>query len=381
MTVAGCIPESNQISPVVNPDLQVRSELDSGKLKLTLIWNDLGKYYRDITYTVVVRKTFLVNQFDTLALNQKLNTLDGIAVVPNTTVDGTVYARTGQGQVFKDEFSLKVGAPAVPNDRYVALQDIAFERYLVDAKIDSDKTLNGLILKADIQQVDTLNLRKVPSLGIDYFPTNLKGIEYFTGLTHLTINTAFVDSLDLSQNKALVFLDCQGYNVPGFYQAKLAYLQLGSKPRLTQLLCGSSELTTLDLTGCPLLKTLSCSTSYLKVLQSTACPELEYINVSSNNLVLLDVTANVNLRFLDCSGARSLQGLASLDVSKNPELRELHCQSQRINTPLSLCSNKKLVVCRTDQTPIPTIQVPFPVDETLLQRWSKDAKTAFTSCL
>lgn len=380
LALEACIPDSDQINPVINPDLQVKSSLDSTKLTLTLSWNDFKKHFKTVSYTVVLQKYFVVNQYDTVARNYDGNALSGIASTPNTTVRGTVIARNGQGQVFRENFTVNVGAPVAPNGNYFVLQDVSFERYLIDAKIDSDKTLNGLLLKSDAQKVEYMNLREGPLPGVDYYPANLKGIEHFESLTYLDINTAFTDSLDVSQNTKLTFLDCRGYNVPGFYQAELNDLVLGNKSRLTTLICGSSGLTSLDLSRCPALKTLVCASSHLTELKLTACSQLEYLNVSGNNLQRLDVTGNSKLRFLDCSGAQSAQGLASLDLSQNVELRELHCINQRIATPLSLCTNTKLLVSRTDHTPIPTIAVPFPIDETLLTNWSKDRSTEYKDC-
>lgn len=375
-----CTSDPDQISPVVNPDLQVKSILDPTKLTLTLSWNDFKKHFKTVSYTVVLRNYFVVNKYDTVARNHDGNTLSDIAITPNTTVNGTVIARSGRGQVFREDFTVNVGAPIAPNNRYVILHDVSFERYLVDAKIDSDNTLNGLLLKEDAQKADSLNLREGPVPGVDYYPGNLKGIEHFPNLTYLTINTARTDSLDLSQNHKLTYLDCRGYNVPGFYLVKLAYLGLSDNPQLATLTCGSSLLTSLDLSKCPALKTLICTSSTLKRLQPTACRQLEYLDVFNNDLQSLDVTNNLKLRFLNCSGARSVQGLTDLDLSKNSELRELYCMDQRIATPLSLCANTKLVVSRTDHTPIPTIAVPFPIDETLLTIWSKDKRSEYKAC-
>lgn len=376
---AACTPDPVAYIPPTQT-LQVQSQLTASKLRLTLTWNDLGRYDQSVTYTVVLRNYFGLNQYDTVARDQTLNTISNIAVVPNTTINGTVSARTGRGQVLQEVFSFKVGAPKSPDAKYVVLHDVAFERYLVDTKIDSDQTLNGLVLKKDVVAVDSLNLRDGPLPGVDYYPATLEGIGAFVGLKYLNVNTALTDSLDLTRNQQLLALNCQGYNVPGFYQARLMHLKLGNQPRLLQLYCGTSELTTLDLSGCAALQTFSCASSNLRELTLTNNQQLTHIDVSSNALSELNVSSNRQLRYLNCSWPRPSQGLRSLDVGQNAELRELYIQGQTINTPLLLCANTKLLVFLSSQTPIPTISVPFPIDEQLLRQWIKDSSTTYKTC-
>ena len=78
----------------------------------------------------------------------------------------------------------------------VEIPDKNFERALIDYGIDSDKKLNGKILKKDAQKVTFLYLsnKKIKCL---------KGIEAFTSLVYLDCEQNQLTNLDLSKNIAL----------------------------------------------------------------------------------------------------------------------------------------------------------------------------------
>ncbi|GAA4970885.1 hypothetical protein [Algibacter aquimarinus] len=78
----------------------------------------------------------------------------------------------------------------------INIPDQNFERVLVEEGIDSDKTVNGRVLRIDVQSVTFLDLfnKKIKSL---------KGIEEFTSLTYLDCRNNYLSSLDLSKNISL----------------------------------------------------------------------------------------------------------------------------------------------------------------------------------
>ena len=64
------------------------------------------------------------------------------------------------------------------SQEFVAIPDPVFEQALIDLNIDSDGTLNQIILRSDAEATSSLNLYHKDI-------TNLTGIEAFTNLTYL----------------------------------------------------------------------------------------------------------------------------------------------------------------------------------------------------
>lgn len=78
----------------------------------------------------------------------------------------------------------------------VEIPDKNFERALINYGIDSDKKINGQILKRDALKVTFLDLsnKKIKSL---------KGIEAFTSLVYLDCEKNHLTNIDLSKNISL----------------------------------------------------------------------------------------------------------------------------------------------------------------------------------
>ena len=148
---------------------------------------------------------------------------------------------------------------------------------------------------------------------------SLKGIEYFTALTHLDCSLNQLTSIDVSENIALTYLNC--------YNNQLTSLDVSKNTALTDLYCYRNQITSLDVSKNTALKELWCN---------------------NNQLTSLDVSKNTALRELDCSSNQ----LTSLDVSKNTALTSLDCHQNRIKgdgmdaliTCLPLASNSTMYV-------------------------------------
>jgi Leucine-rich repeat (LRR) protein len=82
---------------------------------------------------------------------------------------------------------------AICYSQTVKIADKNFEKALIDLKIDSDETVNGIVLRSDVQSVTSLDLynRRIKSL---------KGIEAFYSLTYLDCRKNYLRRLDLSKN-------------------------------------------------------------------------------------------------------------------------------------------------------------------------------------
>ena len=155
-----------------------------------------------------------------------------------------------------------------------------------------DTNSDGSLSTEEIAAVTTIN---VSNKNI----ANLKGIEHFTALTQLNCGSNQLTTLDLSKNTTLTRLDCSSN--------QLTMLDLSKNTALTWLYCDSNQLTTLDLSKNTALTRLTCY---------------------RNRLTTLDVSANTALTDLDCEGNQ----LTTLDVSKNTALTDLSCDNNQLTT-------------------------------------------------
>ena len=188
--------------------------------------------------------------------------------------------------------------------------------------------------------------------------TSMKGIEYFTELTELSIPDGAITTLDLSQNSELETVSLYGcasmtdLNVRGLseltslnvresyaltgldlkgctalteldagYCTALSSLSVGSCAKLQELWCNDDALTSLDLSACSALIKLICSGNSLDSLDVSGCSELTYLDCSVNSLASLDLSANFVLLQLLCG----YNQLKELDLSWNGDLLVLDC--------------------------------------------------------
>ncbi|GAB3958937.1 hypothetical protein GCM10028805_54080 [Spirosoma harenae] len=146
------------------------------------------------------------------------------------------------------------------DDTFIKLA-LPIEQTLVERKLDSDGLLNGGARYGDIRKVDSLML-----VGFDAEKpfSRLEGLNYFTNLTFLRCRTtrnaiydgsgqinpdyqAPVDTLDVSQNVKLTFLDCSGYSSGGGYSPTIRHLRLGNNSAIKTLLYGIQMQPSIDL--------------------------------------------------------------------------------------------------------------------------------------
>ena len=113
--------------------------------------------------------------------------------------------------------------------------DDSFRQFVLD---NFDKDKNGSLSKAEIDSISR----------IAYFPdqyqniSSMKGIEFFTSLTELDIQSLEkLTTLDLSRNKALEEIWVSYCGVTSII--------LGDKPNLVTLYCSENQITGLDLSG------------------------------------------------------------------------------------------------------------------------------------
>ena len=211
-----------------------------------------------------------------------------------------------------------------------AIPDANFEQALIDLGIDSDATINGSVLTADISGVTSLN---VGSKNI----SDLTGIEDFTNLTSLSCWGNQLINLDVSSNSALTYLSCNGNN--------LSSLNVSSNTALTDLLCNTNNLSSLDVSNNTLLTNLDCNNNKLISLNVDNNTELDILSCHLNSLISLDVSSNNKLTQLYCNQ----NSLSSLNV--NTTLNYLFCDGNNNISSLDLSNNTALfyLSCNNNQ--------------------------------
>ena len=198
----------------------------------------------------------------------------------------------------------KPAEPEFPgDDQFVSLSP-EFEQALIELKIDPDLVPDRQVRYGFIKSVDSLN---IALFGSDL---SLEGLEYFKNLRYFkltadhqttsSLNTYYysfatgvnkdyippIDTLDVSHNEKLEFLDCSGRSDGGGYRSSIGYLKLGENRKLSRVisqftmfskvdLSGVANVQYLDFSECYNLAALKiCNNSQLTTLRSPQLKEL-----------------------------------------------------------------------------------------------------------
>ena len=181
------------------------------------------------------------------------------------------------------------------------IPDPDFEQALIDLGIDSDGEINGQVLTADIENVESLELNQ-------RFIHDFTGIQDFAALEILDVSWNKMTILDLSGNENLIELK---FN----YSRYLQSLDLSNNPNLERIYCNETMLSELDLSKCYNLKELILGepspgdNSGIEMLDLSNSPYLEKLQLinhtllkkvdlrSGNNNILIDVFVECVLDF------------------------------------------------------------------------------------
>jgi len=189
-----------------------------------------------------------------------------------------------------------------------AIPDANFEQALIDLGIDTDATIDGQVLTANISSLTSL---VVDSENI----ADLTGIEGFTALTYLDCSNNVLTSLDVATNTALTYLNCSN-NV-------LASLDMSTNTALIYLYCFNNVLTSLDVTTNTALKSLGCSTNQLTTL--------DVRNENNTEITTFNVTTNPNLTCILVDDADwSTTNWMSIDTASTFVNNETECAALSI---------------------------------------------------
>ena len=193
----------------------------------------------------------------------------------------------------------------------------------------------------------------------------------WAGLKKILCGGSQINTIDLSKNTELEILICSGDQLLSldlrmntkleqltFGGNQLTSLDLSNNTGLKELSFGNTKLTTLDLYANTSLVRLSCSNNPITALDLSANKALTYLLCLSDQLTALDVRANTALKELNCRGKMN-----ELDVSMNTELERLTCLGQ-LNS-LDLSKNTKLRHLRCDYNHLTTLDVNFDLESIL----------------
>ena len=164
------------------------------------------------------------------------------------------------------------------------IYDTNFEQYLIDEKIDSDKTINGQVLTSDIENVTQLIIK-------DKNISNLTGIQDFINLVELDATNNQLSTIDLSKN---LFLE-------KLYIAnnQLSVIDVSKNTKLKNLDVGKNSLTSLNVYELLNLETLSCYKNQLTTINLFSNKKLLTFIANENQLKTIDVRGNTNLFWID----------------------------------------------------------------------------------
>ncbi len=203
--------------------------------------------------------------------------------------------------------------PDLP-EGYTYIPDNNFEQALMDLGYDKTDTIqDDMVLTSQIENIKELH---IDSLDI----YKLTGIEDFKSLEILYCDWNKLTELDLSQNKALIKLDCKRNQIRG------KNLKIDNNPKLTYLDCWVNEIASLDLTKNINLDTLECSSNRLSQLDLTQNKKLRFVNCNYNQILTLSLN-NPELRILFCDGNQ----LQTLDLKNCQSLGQINCRSNLLD--------------------------------------------------
>lgn len=176
--------------------------------------------------------------------------------------------------------------------------------------------------------------------------SDLTGIEAFVNVTELICSSNQLTSLDVSSNTDL-----------------------------TSLICYNNDLINLDVTSNTSLHTLRCNENSITSLNLSTNTNLKHLSCFLNELTDLDVSTNTLLETFSCSNNQ----ITSLDVSNNPALTLLNCRNNNL-TVLNIANgnNANLITMQATYNPnLDCIAQDPGFDPSVMQWWLKTFNTGW----
>lgn len=220
--------------------------------------------------------------------------------------------------------------------------DSSFRAY-ISANVDKDK--DNILTDTEISAVTDMNIR---TRGI----SDLKGIEYFTGLKELNASGNKIKELDLTADTELTYLNVSNND--------LTVLKLDKAVLLRNLLCSGNNLSNLDISANTALDTVDVSGNRLAAFDISKNVRLTSLNASDNAIIQINTDANTLLKKLNVN----YNEITAVNLKNNTALTELNIRSNRL-VALDLQSNTGLKYVECSYNGLISLAPPESV-ETLL---------------
>ena len=220
--------------------------------------------------------------------------------------------------------------------------DSSFRAY-ISANVDKDK--DNILTDTEISAVTDMNIR---TRGI----SDLKGIEYFTGLKELNASGNKIKELDLTADTELTYLNVSNND--------LTVLKLDKAVLLRNLLCSGNNLSNLDISANTALDTVDVSGNRLAAFDISKNVRLTSLNASDNAIIQINTDANTLLKKLNVN----YNEITAVNLKNNTALTQLNIRSNRL-VALDLQSNTGLKYVECSYNGLISLAPPESV-ETLL---------------
>lgn len=250
------------------------------------------------------------------------NTPIGVANVATPDVEsgsiGTTSPSVSPAPVTSPSASPAPTATPVPNWKS-AIPDDSFRKIVNDLVFDGAVQDTELVTDAMLDKIASVTGKlDVKNKEI----VNLKGIEFFTGITELDCSHNNLQFLDVTNLKLLKKMDVS-YN-------ELTELTVGSDNVFEDLNCSNNRLTVLNLAAMTTILQLDCSSNEIATLNVDGLYQLKILDCSDNALSGLAVGGLVALEELYADG----NALLNLDVSMLKKLNVLECRKSELTLPV-----------------------------------------------
>lgn len=176
-----------------------------------------------------------------------------------------------------------------------------------------DTNFNGEIEVSEALQVGELYV-------IDGSISDLTGIEFFTNLTRLIVQSSNLATINLSTLTNLQYLSCK--------ECQFTSLNVSNLLNLDTLNCSMNDLTSLDLTNLVNLKYLTCGYNQISNINFHPSANLIEFNCQVNNLTSINVNGFTQMTKLVCNN----NNLTSLNLNNLPFLSTLTCSYNQITS-------------------------------------------------
>ncbi len=183
----------------------------------------------------------------------------------------------------------------------IAIDEVNFpdREFRNSIKEDFDRNKDGFLTTSEVNAITDISYTV---WGI----SDLKGVEFFTELRSLAVNSNRLTSLDLSKNTKLETLQC--------YSNKITELDLSNNKALRLLLCRKNGMEKLILPESDVLYDVECQDNALTELDFSKCPNVSVVDCSGNNLTTVNVNG-LNISSFDGSNNKRDIGEVGMVVS------------------------------------------------------------------